>query len=585
MFRPGATAPRPAIFTPKGAGSTPKGAGAVIAALSVGALSVGAVSAAMAQVALPQAVEQSALARDAFATGTLERSGGALSPDLWRGADPRTLMFLLDAAPRRPAAPSLGAVLKRTLLTSGAAPDGAGPSLGGKKLLALARAGFIDEVRTVASISNAPRNDPWVGQALAVADLLEGKRGDACKRNASLAAGRDDIFWVKLRVLCAAAAGELDAADLTLGLLREQGALNDIDEALLTPLAAGVAPKEPVAPQSALHLAAIRQAELPLAPGLLSKADAGVVKAVAFDANAKADLRIDAAQRAAAMGVISATELAGLFQSLELDVAAIGGAAQAALTRPNDPLTDAIVYQSIQQMAAPEFLRDKAARIALALSIADSFERANGAALLYARDLASLEGALVSAAQSRQFALARMAIGDSDGAANWLSGMLDTGGVSAMEETDAMAFIELVSLFNILDPAAAASIARTANIAIEPPRAAVLATTDNAAMGGSENMARIVDAAFDAALEKIPGQAGLTALAASGAGDDRLARIVVSQSLRAAGLADLRRRLEFETAWAAQFPQAGAARPTPPARPGSSENLGPQPRLKPPASN
>ncbi|MEQ1931099.1 MAG: hypothetical protein ABL957_11320 [Parvularculaceae bacterium] len=513
----------------------------------------------------PQAVEQTQLAEDAFATGTLARGQGALEPTLWKRADPARVGFLLDAAPARPSGPSLGEALRRTLLTPGESPQGAPVSLGGKKLLVLARAGFIEEARTIASLSNAARNDPFVGQALAVADLLDGSANEACKRNASLTSGRDAPFWVKLRVLCFSMTGAKDAADLSLTLLREQGFLNDADSAILAAVVAGAQGIAPAAPQNALHLASLRFLQAPIVAGMLSEADAGVLKAIANDGAVAQGARVEAAVKAAAMGVVSHGELQALFDSFEVEVGDVGRASDLARARSGDPLADVILYKSVRAMSAPEFLRDKAARLAEALALADTFPRAYAASVLYAEDIAELEGALVSPAEAGRFAVARMALGDGDGAARWLFSMIGAG-VSSLSAADSASLGDLVNLLAILDPISAKAVAEAANIGIETravrPQGAV-----GAPLADSDAAARIIESAFDAAIDDSPGQAALAALASSTLiwANDPTGRVIISQSLRAAGFNELRRRMDFEAVWRGRF--ALEAAPAPVTRP------------------
>lgn len=536
-------------------------------------------------VALPEAVEETTLVRDAFSTGLLTRPEGALASDLWRGANVGRLNYLLSVTPARLPGPALGDALRRVLLSPGDAPEGAGPALGGRKLLALARAGFTEEARTIASLSSAPRNEPYVAEALATADLLSGEVNRACARNAALSSGRDAEFWVKLRILCYVAAGERDAADLTLGLLRESGTLGQTDQALLSALVTGLAPKTPPAPETALHLAAMRQLGLPIAPNLLENAHAGVLKALARDASADVAARLTAANMAAAMGLFSRAELAGVYDSIEGDPEDLGRVSEIAAARPDDPYTDVIMYQSVRQMTAPEFLRDKAARIARAISAADEFSRMAALSLLYADEIEAMEGALLPPREAAAFAAARLSVGDGDGAARWLFAMLGSGGAASLEEAEVMELIELVNYLAILDPISASAVAEAAGVAVSDPR------TDGApppAPGDERFRRRVVESAFDAAIADIPGQAVLAALAMSkAAAGDPLADVVIDQSLRAGGLNDLRRRAEFDSAWRARFARdtapaqmAPAAAPDgPPAA--SEEEAGLTPRLKP----
>ena len=540
------------------------------------------VSSAYAQVAPPAAVETAPLSTDAFSTGTLDRTAGAMPPTLWRTSDPQQVDFLLDTAPTRPASPSLGEVMKRTLLSPGAAPDGAAPSLGGKKILALAKVGFLDEARTVASISSDGREGAWASQAAAVMDLLTDDAAAACRRGAGLSSGRDELFWVKLRVFCYARADERDAADLTLNILRERGAVSGNDDAFLTAAATGVLPKTPLDVDTALQYAIGKLLELPLAPGLIDSADGGVLVAVSRDLALAPETRIAAAQRAVAMGILNIASLRDIVSSTTFDVAEIGNAPTIAATQAANPLTDALLYQSIQEMTAPEFIRDKAQRIALALSMADSFHRAYALSQLYADDIATLEGVLLSPEEAARFALARMAVGDSVGAGQWLSVMIGANeSVAALPEPQAMAFIEQVNLLAVLDPQSAARIARGAGVSLlseEPAFSVEGRGFDDPAL-----LARILEAAFDAVSGGKTGQAGLAALAASSgkSAGGEIEAVMVERTLNAAGLGALHRRHEFELAWSSLFAQGEAVVSPATAEEAPPEDDGFTPRLKP----
>lgn len=541
--------------------------GAALAALAFAPLLLA--GPAVSQVAPPAPVEQTSLASDAFATGVLSRADGALAADRWKGADPARLTALLADAPSRPSGPAIGAALRLLLLSPGETPPGAGPALGGAKLAALARAGFLDEARTIASLSGAPASHPLVAEALATVDLNEGMIDSACRRAGNIASGRQEPFWIKLRLVCYAAAGERDAADLTFGLLRDRGLLSDADEALFNAVIANAAPKTPVAPENALHLAAARLSKQPLGPGLLAAADGGVLKGLASDASQSAATRVASAWGAAAAGAMSAADLAALYASLPAEPGAIAAAAGRAETHADDPLTDVLLYKSVAQMSAPEFLRDKAARIADALAVADSFPRAYAASLVYAADIRALDGALVTPTEAARFAEARMAIGDGAGAARWLSAMLGSGGFSALPEDEAMAFIALADLLSALDPEGASGLAERAGVAL----GAAPAPSPAGASPDPERFAGVVEAAFDAALRGVPGESGLAALVASDAAPpgDPVGDVIVGQSLRAAGLDGLRARLRFEAAWRARFAAAPAA-----AAPASAPTAGPE---------
>lgn len=541
---------------------------------------------ALAQIAAPETVETAQLQADAFSYGPLAPADGALPETLWAGSNPATLDFLLSHAPSRPASPSLGQAMRRVLLSPGAKPAGADASLGGKKLLALARAGFVEEARMIATVATSGRGNLDVAEAEATLSLLGGESETACRRGASLSGGREGLFWVRLRAFCYARAGELDAFDLTVNLLRERGALEPADEALFFSLLSKTPPKAMPPIQTALQYAAYKAAGFDITPPRIASAEGGVLAAIAADREASPALRIDAAEQAAAMGVIKPAAVKRLFRETKFEVAEIGAAPSIAASRPDDPLTDALLFQSIEAMTAPEFVRDKAMRVALALSRANSFHRAYTLSMVYEDDINALEGVLVTAEVAGEFALARMAAGDSAGAGRWLSAMLGSNeSVAALPEDLGGVFIDRVNLLALLDPQTAARIARSAGVSLiseEGPQSPALPAHDDPAV-----TARILEAAFDAVDGDKVGQAGLAALAAS-AGSGNLAgeveAVMVMESLRAAGMPELRRRSNFERAWAASFgpPPAAGGDAAPGAQ--TTEERGFTPRLKPPKS-
>jgi hypothetical protein len=502
-------------------------------------------------------IEQSALASDALSTGLLSREAGALPADLWRGASREDLAFLLGALPSRPSSPAIGAAMRRVLLASAdAAPDNA-VALGGAKLRALAAAGFVEEAREIEGLSSGAKSDPASIEAMAIADLLAGDQPAACDKGRRVEAARDNPFWMRLRVVCYVASNELDAAELALGILSEKGRLSDIDRDLLAPLASGGKPKAPVAPKDALHLAALKTMKMPLSAGLLARADGGVVAAVARDVSGDWPTRLAAARLAAGMGVIGGAELKALYTAA--------------------PSETAPAFKSIALMTAPEFIRDKAARIAAEIAAAGDFEGLYAASLLYADEIRALEGAVVPAEEARVFAMARLAAGDAIGAERWL-----TASVPAMrqgaDDADLMRFIDLVGVLSILDSAGGERVAALANVsAAKPP--VVLPQPSGAEDG---NLAQLVGAAIGAAREGSRGASALAAIAASDAAarGDAVAYAAMIESFAAAGLADVVRRQHVERAIAAIYPAAPATAATGAAMPASAPN-GMVPRLKP----
>ena len=525
-----------------------------------------------AQITAPAPIEERSLTANVFETGTLTRRDGAMPARMWADSDADTLVFLLDNVPRRPALPAIGHTARRVLLSPAKTPANLDrptiDRLSGHKLLALVNVGFIEEARTIASLSDASPNDPSTGQALASADLLTGRDSQACARGASLQSEREDVFWVKLRAFCYAVAGERDAADLTYGLLRDRGALLPRDEAFLGALVIGFVPDKPLQPNSALELAIVRQLGQPMVAGLSADTDGAVVRAVTMDGSIDPVTRIYAARTAMRMGIMSAQEFGALLGSVSLTPEQIGAPLAMLRGQPNNPLTEAVVYQAVQQMSSPEFLRDKAALIAAALAAVDrvgaSFDEAFARHRLYADDVANFEGALVPPADAAHFARARLAAGDGAGAGRWLLAMQGDQPIMALGDDLGQTFVDLVGDLNLLDPVTAKIVADRADIAIADPFAEhkrFADTGDTHAHADSvavQKEVRTVKAVFDAAMgdadRKKQGQAALAALGMASTGAlTPLKNVVLEQAIAIAGLDDLKGQLNLQTVWQARY--------------------------------
>lgn len=510
---------------------------------------------AIAQTAPLAPIEETVLARDAFSTGVLDRDAGALGPDLWRGASAPTLAALLAKAPLRPSSPAIGVALRRVLLSAGEAPTRSDAALGGAKLRTLVRLGFLDEAREIDSLAVGGKSDGAVLEALATGDLLAGDQTAGCAKIQRISAPRDNAFGVKLRAFCYVVAGELDAADLAFGLLRERGALTETDEAILGPLVSGGKPKATAGAIDPAHYAALKFAGAPIA--LSPDAEAGVLRAVAADAGAAWPSRLEAARRAAAMGVISAASLKELFGGAALEVSAVAGGADAVNQRPDDPMAVAAAVQLARSKSAPEFARDRAALVASVIGAARDFDMLFLASALFAEDIRGFDGLLLSVREAESFALARLALGDVAGAQRWLDAGA-AGGLASSAPSDVSALVAAVRSDSLLQPATAGS-TRVGDLAL------------------------VVDAAIESAAERIAGQGALAALAASdaAAAGDPVAEVVVERGLVTAGLNDLVRRRVAERLLQDRYRRLrpAAAAPTPATSAGDPKK--PIPRVKP----
>jgi hypothetical protein len=180
------------------------------------------VLAASAGAAASQGVEVTNLAPpDAFTTSGRDTG---LPADLWRGASiktARTVISLLGAKSLTPA----GAALARRVLATGAP----GPKdsthdaeLAGARANALMAQG--DAKAAAAILARAPGVDrtPELARAAAESALLAGDDARACALAEGLTAGRDEVYWLRLRTYCQAIGGQAAQAQLTFDLAQAQ---------------------------------------------------------------------------------------------------------------------------------------------------------------------------------------------------------------------------------------------------------------------------------------------------------------------------------------------------------------------------
>jgi hypothetical protein len=174
------------------------------------------------QPSVPAPVAVSTLAApDAFSAGGRDTG---LDAQLWRGTSPgvfRTVLPLLAAKPLSPAARALA---RRILATGSPVPEeiGRDPAMAGQRIAALIALGGVKEANEILAKTSGLDRDPVLAQAAAESALLSGDAGRACAVGASLADGRSEIYWLRLRAYCQLQRGDAGAAQLTFDLAQGQ---------------------------------------------------------------------------------------------------------------------------------------------------------------------------------------------------------------------------------------------------------------------------------------------------------------------------------------------------------------------------
>jgi hypothetical protein len=170
--------------------------------------------------AAAQPVEIAPLAApDAFSTPGRETG---LPPDLWRGASVKTLRAVLPLLSTRPLSPAAATLARRVLATGAVGPKGADASLAGARASALLALGDVRAANAMLQRAGGLERNAELARAAAESALLNADDDRACAIADGLGAGRDGIYWLRLRAFCQARAGRKPQAQLTYDLAQAQ---------------------------------------------------------------------------------------------------------------------------------------------------------------------------------------------------------------------------------------------------------------------------------------------------------------------------------------------------------------------------
>ncbi|MDE0050834.1 MAG: hypothetical protein OXO52_13685 [Rhodospirillales bacterium] len=355
---------------------------------------------------------------DPDAAGVLLAGVARFLGDIWSGSRRARIEALLPRLPAATPSPVMRG-LALSLLTSPAEPP-AGPGETGALALArverLTAMGARDAAVALLKAAGPP------GAADAIARITNDRwltaldYAAACERVLGRA-GPGDGYWRRVRILCQAHAGLVEAATLGLELLLETDAAPDqaFDDAIYA--MAGLA--EPVADGRAdptpLRVAAWRLAQLPIPAQAVAKAAPDLLPAIVGAPESLPGTRLLAAERAEATGALSIESLRALYREMAFSAEELADAlAQVEALEP--PLGRSLMLQAVEAQTAPAL---RAELLAAALFLAE----AQGAYGTAARALAHVVQTVPSEAEHVWFSdaagRALFAAGDREGAAAW----------------------------------------------------------------------------------------------------------------------------------------------------------------------
>lgn len=337
-------------------------------------------------IAVPQSVTAvSVTAPSAESAGILGPGSGGYGPDLWTGSERGTLAALLQHMPRDAGSAALRGLMRRVLGTSAVMPEAAGDGAGAdllrlrvERLLdaghAADAAGLID----AAGFAAAERLAPLAARAALLRFDLPAACGLAATR-----AGDPDAFWRRLVVFCHAASGAMDQAQLGQTLLREAGEMDPllnwaIDK--LQGLDTGPVPDPGERRPDAVSLAALRLVQGGLAIAAVERLGPAEAALLAGAEDGDPEVRLIAAERAAAAGAIPPEVLEAAYAAYPLPADAKSQPLSAAQAMPGPEARALLAQTAASETVA--FVRAELVAALLETARGDPLEPALSAAMV-----------------------------------------------------------------------------------------------------------------------------------------------------------------------------------------------------------
>jgi hypothetical protein len=390
---------------------------------------------------------------DSDSVGTLTAEQGGFGINMWEGTSRSLVEKLLPKLPVNSSSRTMRDLMRRLLLSAATAPGSVNPldnqlasaQIGAAPVLAppakkvgesgkilamrIERLSAMGDVAAVDSLLKvAPGRDTDYALLKAETDVLflSNDNARACPLIASQIRNIDTPYWQKAFIYCQVLAGEHDKASLGADMLRETGdkdevffglinTLTDVEKFKLTSL------ENP----TPLHFSMIRAAKVKLPKDVTSSNNPAVLKTIATSPNAEAALRIDAAERAEAMGALDTDVLRQLYAGVTFTKETLDTAlSQASIERTS--LSRALLYRKalVESIATA-----KAEILAQVFKLAREGGLFQSTARVYHRILKDLPATQDLVWFAPEAARALLAAGDGASAEIWFNVLRTTGSV------------------------------------------------------------------------------------------------------------------------------------------------------------
>ncbi len=397
------------------------------------------------------------------AIGLLNEADGGFGNAMWSGTSLPLVMEMLPRLPVATSSPVMQSLRRRLLLTTALPPEDEGASdtatdddgsaLVALRIERLAAAGDSKAVTQLLKFAPLSADNKIFTQIRVEEELLAGNVRQACDmvRNRlgagiAIGSGDRDIVWQKVMAFCLALDGQAAQVELYEQLLYENGVEDEAFYTLLAGLNGGEAvPLESISHVEPLHLAMLRTARRAIPADAVKQASPVVLRAIATSPNAALEMRLEAAERAEALGALPTEVLRRIYASVPFSAEQSADALVLAKSQPG-PSASAILYQVAQIDAQVEGR-------ARALAAAWRNGRRNGRYMTAVRVNLPITQSLEPNANLAWFAAlagrALLATGDTEAARAWLMAVVEPARAGHPEA--AAAVLALAPLLYIRD--------------------------------------------------------------------------------------------------------------------------------------
>ena len=290
--------------------------------------------------------------------GTIDALSGGLARDMWAGTSSSMAAKLLGQLPSAIASRSLREVLRRALLTSATMPlkrpGKPGVNFAALRILRLQLMGLLGSAAEL--LDAAPnRKTDHVLHRLHVENLLMGNNiAAACAETQRPETNLAERYWQHLLIFCHVVENNLAEAALGISILAEGTEPIDPEFILLIDgFVGGIPPKvDAIGRPTALLLAMLRYAKLPMPAAALARAPPPLLAMIAGSLETDLDLRLAAAEKAVREGAMTADWLTKIYAGAQFSREELDNALSTAQAA-RSPRGRALLYQAAYGQNVP----------------------------------------------------------------------------------------------------------------------------------------------------------------------------------------------------------------------------------------